>query len=294
MGIRGLTGWIAWATPTSIQLPTWEDFAGARIGVDVLGLLYKSKAQSRDPIVYLATFLAACKKYSITPVPVFDGKPPESKRKTIKSRTVTTTARPTIYLTSDERDTAKQLCYACGVSPLNASGEADNVLAYFMKTGYVKAIISNDMDLLARGVETLIVPEGYTLPGDPAGWKQYTLSHILNTVQLSYGQFVEMCILMGSDYTSGEQSIPYKIAYWSIKYRGIFATLQWMGVKDIVPYAKAYGILVGLSESPAQLMGDKQWDKLKSGAAVECEALEKFRETHLSSISDNDYEALLL
>ena len=294
MGIRGLTRWIAWATPTSIQLPTWEDFAKKRIGIDMLGLLYKSKAQSRDPIAYLATFIAACKKYSITPVPVFDGKPPESKRKMIQTRVATPSLRPPVYLTSDERDLAKQLCYACGIVPLNASGEADNVLAYFAKTGYVQAVISNDMDLLARGVETLIVPEGYTLPGDPAGWKQYTLSHILESVQLAYNQFVEMCVLMGSDYTAGEKSISYKTAYWSVKYRGIFPTLHWMGVKDIVPYAKAYGILIGISESPVQLMGEKQWEKIESGATVECESLEKFRKSHLSCISDNDFEILSL
>lgn len=326
MGVRGLAGWIHWAAASSVKTPVWEHFRGKCVGLDVLGFLYKAKAQKCDPIAYLGSFIAAANHSGIRLVAVFDGKPPEAKRNTVGQRSAAKMAlqatKHTLqhdlaivsmsneckavleskvraldssinYLTAEERNRAKQLCYACGVLPLNACGEADTVLTYFMKQNIIEAIISNDYDYLTRGVETLLVPEGLALPGGSLSWKMYNLSAILKTVKFTYNNFVEMCVLMGCDYTHGELSLPYKTAYWAIKYRGaIEYTLQHYAISNIMPYKTAVNLYTGSESDRYSLMGEKQWLKLNEPIRVEPEALATFRSIELASLSDSEYTLL--
>lgn len=327
MGIRGLTGWIRWAAPSSIGTPDWGAYEGQRIGIDILSSLYKVKAQGASPFLYFAQLLAACKKLRIIPVILFDGKPPESKRTTLASRSATrvaaqktisalttdliqipmsptqrtvveeqvraiSTRSSSTYITSEERDICKQICYAAGIMCLNADGEADDVLAHFSKTGDFSAVISGDLDLLARGVENLLVPDTWALPGESDGWRYYTLSTILDSTQLTYDMFVEMCVLMGCDYTAGLPSLPYKSAYWATKYRRDFLrTLEVMRVADDRPYISAVAML----RNAAAQMGEKQWQKWRSGPPfVEPQSLAAFRCGPLADLPAADYDALLI
>jgi flap endonuclease-1 len=328
MGIRGLTGWIKWATPTSLTEPTWTDFSGKTIGIDILGLLYKVKAQRACPLKYMAQFIISCKSKDITPIFIFDGKPPDAKRDALKKRNairiqnteslkhLETYVAPfietesekaaleaklkvllqnTSYFTSEERDLCKQLCYAAGVLCLNATGEADDILAYLFKNGNLDAVISCDLDMLARGVRSLLVPLAWTMPGDNEGWILYNLDTILTSTQLDYEKFVEMCVLMGCDYTVSQRCLPYKSAYWATKYRGdLLKTLEVMNVRDETPYMNAIARLKGLIETPDSLMGEKQWNKLVAGAPEkETHSLLLFREGPLATLSESEFAILL-
>ena len=326
MGIRGLSGWIGWACPEAIETPDWSDFKGTTIGVDVLGFLYKAKSQRISPITYLAKLIIACRKHSITPVPIFDGKPPEEKRKMLEKRferrtnaqvrhnalkeaadiPMSAIQRTVVdeelqrlehtanFLTSDERDLAKQLFYACGIMSYNATGEADNVLAYFARRGTFAAVISNDFDMLARGVPILLTPDTYALPGDKSGWRMYRLETIVKKVGFTYEQFVEMCVLMGCDYTTGAKTLQYKSAYWAIKYRGnIERTIQLYPETEQQIYLKAKEMLTGMFETQESLMGAKQWDKWATGIShPEPETLAMFRKSYMKEIIEEDYQLL--
>lgn len=289
MGIRNLQHWIRWAVPQTVQSPNWSAWEGKRVGVDILGFLYRAKSCGVYPIVYVAQMVAACKRLGIEPIMIFDGKPPSEKQKILEQRTNTRNtsrikkmlleeASPdadsesakkelqklelnSTYFTSEERDQVKQFLYACGVLNLNASGEADNVLAYLSRKGWISAVLSSDFDLLARGVENLIVPDGNAIPGS-WGWKQYTLSKMLALGDMTYDQFVEMCVLMGSDYTAGMRTIPFKTAYWTVKHSGsIEYTLARYNIRDSKPYARAKQILTGAADTEETLMNTKQWEK---------------------------------
>lgn len=327
MGIRGLTGWIKWAAPSTIKTPTWSDYSGKKIGVDILGQLYKVKAQRRCPLLYMAQFIVECRKLNITPIFIFDGKPPNAKRAALKQRSIirnnsinelktletyvssfvsseeekaALNARiqaltlNTSYFSSEERDLCKQLCYAAGVISLNASCEADDVLAYLYKNNTIAAVVSCDLDMLTRGVRNLLVPESTGMPGTYIGWCHYDLEHICKEVSFTYDQFVEMCVLMGCDYNVGTRCLPYRSAYWAIKYRGdLLKTLDVLGVADEAPYYDAIARLKGLVESESTLMGIKQWNKLLSGAPiVECDSLLLFRKGPLKDLSNIDYNLL--
>jgi hypothetical protein len=73
------------------------------------------------------------------------------------------------------------------------------VLAFLCRQGVLQAVISNDTDMLARGVPVLIMPETV----DATVLTQVRLESLLHSTGLTYGQFVTACMLMGSDY-SGE------------------------------------------------------------------------------------------
>ena len=325
MGIRGLTGLLRW-NETSESMPNWTALSGKTVGIDILGFLYKAKAQKQSIFEYLAKLVVSLRRLNITPLPIFDGKPPSEKRNALKQRSelrinsdiqkkilerdletveLNNSHRLTIekalrtlmlnssFLTSEERDQAKQFFYACGVLCLNATGEADNAIAYFARRGDFAAVISNDLDFLARGVETLLVPESNAYPGDASGWHMYKLSAILNELKFTYQQFLEMCVLMGCDYTVGLPSVPYRSAYWAIKYTGSlkYALLK-QGVQDFTPYEKAVDILRGLYETPESMMGEKQWNKLAAGPPpCEPETLAALRPL-MGDITDEEYASL--
>ena len=334
MGIRGLTGWIRWAAPPAIKTPNWASFSEKRVGIDILGFLYKAKANKTHPITYIAHLIAKCREYNIIPVPVFDGKPPDEKRETIRQRnevrlkndmkrqqlttdmenaTMTAEQRDTltkeigaltvssIYVTTDERDEVKRLLYAAGVIFLNANGEADNVLAYLMRRGELDAVMSNDMDLLARGVHTLLVPERMGVPGDTSGWIAYELNNILEYAGLTYLQFLEMCVLMGSDYTNKAKSLPFKTSYFTIKYKGnLHRALESIHIKDYLPYDRAIDMLNGRNETVEELMSDKQWVKWsawkrgdKDAISTETQYLDELRTNHLKDMDADEFCKLL-
>jgi 5'-3' exonuclease len=198
------------------------------------------------------------------------------------------------YLTSEERNMAKQLFYACGIVSLNASCEADSVLAHFAKRNEIVAVISHDFDLLARGVETLLVPESYALPGDESGWTMYNLTAICKKSELSYDQLVDMCVLMGCDYTHGGVRVPYKTAYWLIKHHGtLHRVLSERGVTDTHMYEDAVRILKGHEDTPEMLMNERQWQKWVSPPCdVELDILYSLRPTILKSLSHSDFQLL--
>jgi 5'-3' exonuclease len=302
MGIRNLQNWIRWAVPQTVQSPNWAQFSGKRVGVDILGFLYRAKSCGVYPILYTAYMIAACKQLNITPVVIFDGKPPCEKHKILEQRTLIRNESRikksqleaaavsectkkelqklelnSTYFTSEERDQVKQFLYSCGILSLNASGEADNTLAYFSRKGWISAVLSSDFDLLARGVETLIVPDGNTVPGEHS-WKQYTLSSMLLHSDMNYTQFAEMCVLMGSDYTAGLRSIPFKTAYWTVKHSGsIEYTLARYNIRDTKPFARAKQILTGVLDTEELLMNQKQWDKWNGEHPnVELDTLKQF------------------
>jgi hypothetical protein len=141
------------------------------------------------------------------------------------------------------------------------------------------------------------VPEQYALPGDPSGWKQYTLSKILRTVQIQYDQFLEICVLMGSDYTTGKQTLPYKLAFWTIKYGGSFArALENLHIKeaDRHLYDKAKEILRGSEEKRESLMGEKQWEKWFHGHILpELDNLQELRRTYFQGLTEQEYANLI-
>ena len=81
MGIRGLYSFLFWTAANTIKKQSLADWAGKKIGVDILCLLYRSRSLGIPLLWNLSHFLAACRAQQIQLVVVFDGSPHLKNRK---------------------------------------------------------------------------------------------------------------------------------------------------------------------------------------------------------------------
>ena len=294
MGVHGLLGWIqCLRTKQPRGAPDWSAYKGKKIGIDILGFLYRAKSRRQSAVLYIARLIAAFRRCGMIPVPVFDGRPPQEKQPLLDNRLSRRSERTPTFFTGEEREVIKQLFYVCGVTPLNASGEADNVLAYLESRGEIAAVISHDMDLLVRGVEQLWVPESYALPGDTEGWSLYSCTELCKTASLSYTQFVAMSVLMGCDYTHGLPSLHYRVAYALVLNHSLETIVEQRGWKDPAPYQHAVAMFQGTSDTPESMMNERQWAKLQAPFGdPEWTTLFSLRDTLLRSLSAPDFRDL--
>jgi flap endonuclease-1 len=102
-----------------------------------------------------------------------------------------------VYVTSLHIESAKKLFDLFGVSYIVSPTEAECLLAVLCKENYVDACISEDMDILANGGNLFL----RNFNADKNFVDEYCLEGILNTLDLTQEQFIDMCILCGSDYT---------------------------------------------------------------------------------------------
>lgn len=107
------------------------------------------------------------------------------------SGSITNDHKPII--SSNEKKELEEMFQRIGAAYYVASGEADDVMSDLCRHNIVDACLSDDMDLLPKGCGNLI-----QINRD--GVTQYVLNDILKTLNLEMHQFVDLCILMGSDY----------------------------------------------------------------------------------------------
>lgn len=264
MGIKSLNRWLEWVctSPKSVQ---WSNWSGKRIGIDVLGLLYKAKQERNSPTEAIGRLVLLLKKHRIQPIFVFDGKSPTEKQATCTARRrqkeqLSDVEQKLSCVHSNERNEIKQLLYASGCIYLNAEAEADSVLAYMYHKTYINAIISMDMDFLARGCETLLVPY-------KTNWHEYTLSKILSESKLTYDQFVDLCVLLGTDYNPTIPSLSYQRIYWSLVAGTLTLSeiLAKEGIRNDFLWHRARKLLLGQNDSWNSLLSEKQREKWNSG-----------------------------
>jgi len=184
-------------------------------------------------VTVLAALIVKLRSLRVEPVVIFDGRPPEVKTAAIEERRAqretiqheidsldpTTHAteiaalqRKIPNVTASDKDAVKQLLYAAGVLFINATGEADDLIAALYRKGDITAVLSTDMDMLPRGIGRLIVPE----TPDASILTCIHLDRILSTLALTYDQFVTACILMGTDY-SGRSLNPHQAVLAAIR-----------------------------------------------------------------------------
>lgn len=112
---------------------------------------------------------------------------PEEYREIIKLKQKTQTI--------DHNDIHNLKCFLdmLGIPHITADGEADDMLASMYKKNIIQACQSDDMDMLPKGC-------GNVIQITNKGITQYVLKEILEKLVLNYNQFIDLCILLGSDY----------------------------------------------------------------------------------------------
>ncbi len=92
---------------------------------------------------------------------------------------------------------ARKLIQNMGFPILEASKEGDFTLGYLYKMNHFDYIYSDDTDLLALGVDKLLS----SLNLVKMTFNEYDLDIFLTKYHLNKSQFLDLCILLGTDYT---------------------------------------------------------------------------------------------
>jgi len=231
MGIKGLTPLIKQHSE-SIQTTKLYQLSGKRVAVDASLFIYQSLMNFRNNGDYLRNkdgkitshivgiFYKTSNYLSldITPIYIFDGKPPEEKNNVIKERkekakTATKLMKhstsseekiklekQSVRLTAEYIDDIKQLLDLMGVSYIHMDGEAEAIASELCRTGFVDYVVTEDMDALTFGCPRLI----RSCIDRSAKMKDsisiFVLDDILRDFKLTYNEFVELCIMCGCDY----------------------------------------------------------------------------------------------
>lgn len=99
---------------------------------------------------------------------------------------------------------------------LQAQGEAEALCAHLVKQGIVKAALTKDTDILAHGCPIMLNKVNY----DEGCFSVVCLENILSSLELTYDQFVDLCIVCGTDFNKNIPKIGPHKAYDLIKRYG--------------------------------------------------------------------------
>lgn len=188
----------------------------------------------------------------IKPVFVFDGKPPEMKGGELAKRTarraqaeseleaakesgdaeeIDKFQRRLVKVSKSHNDDCKELLRLMGVPVIEAPCEAEAQCAELAKNGKVYATATEDMDALTFRTPKLLRKLTFSQDKDK---KQPILEidfeAVLAGMELTYDQFVDLCIMCGCDYCGTIKGIGPKTAFKLIKQHGtlenVIAALQ--------------------------------------------------------------------
>lgn len=239
---------------------TLEDLAGRSIAIDAFNTLYQFLSMIRQPdgtplmdrdgrvtshLSGLFYRSAALLELGIRPAYVFDGKPPELKKKTIEARKAAkveaevewkraleegdlkralSKATRTAKLDSDMIEESLSLLDAMGIPWIRAPSEGEAQMGHMVRKGDVWAGASQDFDAILFGTPTLVrnltlagrrrLPSGKTVDVTP---QLVALADVLGALQVTREQLVDMSILIGTDFNDGVKGIGPKKSLAIIK-----------------------------------------------------------------------------
>lgn len=240
-----------------------EDLSGRSIAIDAFNTLYQFLSMIRQPdgtplmdrdgrvtshLSGLFYRSAALLELGIRPAYVFDGKPPELKKKTLEERRAVkeaaeiewkkaieegdlkkalSKATRTSRLDSDMIEESLMLLDALGIPWIKAPSEGEAQMAHMVRKGDVWAGASQDFDAILFGTPNLVrnltlagkrrLPSGKTVDVTPV---IVTLSEVLSALSVTREQLVDMAVLMGTDFNEGIKGIGPKKALAIIRKAG--------------------------------------------------------------------------
>jgi len=251
MGIKGLTQLIKQHAPDAIETTNLHKLSGKTVAIDASLFMYKMLINMRGKndgylkneegkvvshitgIFYKTTNYLAV---NITPIYVFDGKPPQNKDDVLKDRhdkvanakaamenksltedQLNKLEKQTIRLTKEHVDDIKNLLTLMGVSYVQADGEAEAYASEMCRKGKVDYVVTEDMDTMTFGCPKMIRTclDKSIKRADVISI--IDLETILTKFEMSYSEFVDMCILCGCDYCASLPRVGNKTAFNHIK-----------------------------------------------------------------------------
>ncbi|XP_052404730.1 probable flap endonuclease 1 homolog [Carassius gibelio] len=204
MGITKLAKLIDDDASASIRKKEIGDYSGKIIALDTSIVVnqFRSALPSHlqlSPLTGLFYRTLTFLEHGIKPVFVLDGRPPNQKRAVLEKRAESTgwNSLKSSNTVSNFKQECLRLLQLMGVPCIKAPGEAEALCAHLVKSGTVNAVASEDMDTLAFGGTFLLRQLNAKRDSEVT---EYSLPKLLEVLQLTYEEFVDLCILLGCDY----------------------------------------------------------------------------------------------
>lgn len=255
MGIKGLTKLLADNAPKCMKEQKFESYFGRKIAIDasmsiyqfliVVGrsgteMLTNEAGEVTSHLQGMFSRTIRLLEAGMKPLYVFDGKPPDLKKQELAKRytkradatedlaeametgnkeDIEKFSKRTVKVTKQHNDDCKKLLRLMGVPVIEAPSEAEAQCATLCKAGKVYAVASEDMDSLTFGA-----PKFLRHLMDPSSRKvpvmEFDISKILEELNLTMDQFIDLCILSGCDYCDSIRGIGGQTALKLIRQHG--------------------------------------------------------------------------
>ncbi|XP_052192120.1 flap endonuclease 1 isoform X2 [Diospyros lotus] len=255
MGIKGLTKLLADNAPKSMKEQKFESYFGRKIAIDasmsiyqfliVVGrtgteMLTNEAGEVTSHLQGMFTRTIRLLEAGLKPVYVFDGKPPDLKKQELAKRyskradasedldealetgnkeDIEKFSKRTVKVTKQHNEDCKKILRLMGVPIIEAPSEAEAQCAALCKSGKVYAVASEDMDSLTFGA-----PKFLRHLMDPSSKKvpvmEFDISKVLEELNLTMDQFIDLCILCGCDYCDSIRGIGGQTALKLIRQHG--------------------------------------------------------------------------
>lgn len=297
MGIKGLTKLLADNAPKSMKEHKFESFFGRKIAVDasmsiyqfliVVGrsgteMLTNEAGEVTSHLQGMFSRTIRLLEAGLKPVYVFDGKPPDLKKqelgKRFSRRTEATEdlataiesgdkqdiekfSKRTVKVTKQHNEDCQKLLRLMGVPVIEAPSEAEAQCAALCKAGKVYAVASEDMDSLTFGaprfLRHLMDPSSRKIPV-----MEFEIAKILEEMNLTMDQFIDLCILCGCDYCDSIRGIGAQTALKLIRQHGSIESIleninkERYQIPDDWPYQEARCLF----KDPLVCVDDEQLD----------------------------------
>jgi len=235
MGIKGLSQLIGDNAPHAIKENEIKNFFGRKVAIDASMSIYQfliavrshdgaqlTSADGETTSHLIGLFYRTIRMVDngIKPVYVFDGKPPDMKGGELTKRAEKREeASKQLALATDAGDTAemdklnrrlvkvnkshtdecKKLLTLMGIPFVEAPCEAEAQCAALVKSNKVYATATEDMDSLTFGSNVLLRYMTYS-EAKKMPIKEFHLKTILETMDYTMDEFIDLCILLGCDY----------------------------------------------------------------------------------------------
>ncbi|CAH0550260.1 unnamed protein product [Brassicogethes aeneus] len=251
MGILGFSKLLADVAPHAIKEMELKHYFGRKVAIDASMCLYQfliavrndsgqlATADGETTSHLLGTFYRTIRllENGIKPVYVFDGKPPDLKAGELTKRAAKREeaqkaldkateagdasdmdkfSRRLVKVTKHHAEECKQLLTLMGVPYIDAPCEAEAQCAAMVKAGKVFATATEDMDALTFGSNVLLrhltFSEARKMP-----IQEIHLDKVLEGFNFTQKEFIDLCILLGCDYTDSIRGIGPKRAFELMK-----------------------------------------------------------------------------
>ncbi|OQS55703.1 FEN1 [Ecytonucleospora hepatopenaei] len=283
MGIKNLAKVIKTHAPSALKQHQMKYYSGYKVAVDASMCIYQflvsvraegsNLAYGDETTSHLSGLFYRCIRWvqeGIIPIFVFDGEAPAAKvheltkrdkrrenvqeklKQAIKDNdalSVTKYEKISVKMTKEHISDCMHLLELLCIPFITAPSEAEAYCAYLNKTNYVDAVATEDMDTLCFGANVLLrnfnASKSKNLAID-----EYNLNAALKELNLTMEEFIDMCIMLGCDYSGTIKGIgPKKAVDFIFKYKNIDNMLKKEEIEtgEDFKYEEARDIFLNLS-----------------------------------------------